>query len=98
MGAAAPADEALAAGLDPLEELLGLHWDSVDVEAKTVTVRRSVTYAGGEVRLKEPKTKRGRRVVELATFCLAPWPLTARTWPLRAGWKRRCSATARAGC
>src|SRR5262245_17625911 len=28
-------------------ELLALHWDSVDLDAKTVTVRRAVTYAGG---------------------------------------------------
>ncbi|MFR4506935.1 MAG: tyrosine-type recombinase/integrase [Enterococcus avium] len=47
-------------------ELLGLQWDAIDLEGKTLTVRQTLTR--GENRrlyLEEPKTKKSRRMIPL---------------------------------
>jgi integrase len=46
-------------------EAVGLLWDAVDLEAGTVTIRRSLTKVDGQVRVDKPKTKKGERVVAL---------------------------------
>jgi integrase len=48
-------------------ELTGLQWRDIDFEAKRIRVERSVekTKAGG-IRLKEPKTRHGRRTIALS--------------------------------
>ena len=48
-------------------ELMGLQWRDIDFEAKKIRVERSVekTKAGG-LRLKEPKTRHGRRAIALS--------------------------------
>jgi integrase len=46
-------------------ELLGLGWEDVDLEARTVRVRRTLTLAKGGPRLTEPKTKGSRRQIRL---------------------------------
>jgi len=47
-------------------ELAGLTWRDVDTEAATVTVRRArVTVKSTDVRESKPKTRKGRRKVEL---------------------------------
>jgi integrase len=48
-------------------ELLALKWEDLDLEAGTLRVRRSLTYAGGKHSLSEPKTKKSRRLVRLTT-------------------------------
>jgi integrase len=46
-------------------ELLGLKWQDVELEAKTLQVRRTLTRHGGKIALGEPKTKRSRRSIRL---------------------------------
>jgi integrase len=55
-------------------ELLALTWDDVDLDARTVTIRRTVSWAKTTAereaglkgaRFYEPKTRAGRRVLEL---------------------------------
>jgi integrase len=47
-------------------EVAGLTWRDVDLEAGTITVQRArVTVRGGDVRESKPKTRPGRRQVEL---------------------------------
>jgi integrase len=48
-------------------ELLGLGWEDVDLEARTVRVRRTLTLAKGGPRLTEPKTKGSRRCIRLTS-------------------------------
>jgi integrase len=46
-------------------ELLGLGWEDVDLEARTVRVRRTLTLVKGGPRLTEPKTIGSRRSIRL---------------------------------
>ncbi len=49
-----------------LGELLGLSWSDVDLEARSLTVRRALSRSyGGGYELAEPKTSRSRRTVML---------------------------------
>ena len=41
-------------------ELLGLRWDDLDLDGRTLTVRRALTFVDGEPRFKRPKTSRTR--------------------------------------
>ena len=52
-------------------ELLGLKWDDVDTEAKTLRVRRTLTTAKGGPVLSSPKTKASRRTVSLSEIALS---------------------------
>ena len=47
-------------------ELLGLQWGDIDVDAATLRVERSVEETRQGLRLKPPKTKRGRRNIKLS--------------------------------
>ena len=60
---------AIASGLRQ-GELFGLRWSDVDLDAKTVTVRRKVVEVGGQFHEGAPKSKAGRRVVTLPTFAV----------------------------
>lgn len=52
-------------------EALGLKWSDLNLEAKTMMVRRSLFRAkGGGYRLEEPKTAKARRLVRLTTFAV----------------------------
>ena len=54
-----------------LGELLGLSWSDIDLEARQLTVRRSLSRAhGGGFELAEPKTARSRRTVMLPAIAL----------------------------
>jgi len=46
-------------------ELLGLQWDDVDLEARTVSVRRTLEESSAGVHLKQPKTARSSRTIAL---------------------------------
>ena len=46
-------------------ELLGLQWQDIDLDAATLRVERAVEETKKGLRLKPPKTKRGRRNVKL---------------------------------
>jgi integrase len=46
-------------------EILGLMWSDVDLEAGTLKIERSVEETKAGLRLKPPKTKRGRRTLSL---------------------------------
>ena len=48
-------------------ELLGLQWGDIDLDAATLRVERSVEETKTGLRLKSPKTKRGRRNLKLPT-------------------------------
>jgi integrase len=52
-------------------ELLGLQWQDVDFEKKTVTVARSLTTVGSKFVLKSPKTKSSRRTIKLPDFVVS---------------------------
>ena len=51
-------------------ELLGLKWEDVDVPRGAIHVRRPLTRKGGRLLLGEPKTKKSRRMVQLAGHAL----------------------------
>jgi integrase len=51
-------------------ELLALHWPGLDLDAGTVTVRRTLVMVGEEFILKEPKTKASRRTITVPAFAL----------------------------
>jgi integrase len=51
-------------------ELLGLRWEDVDLECRTVRVRRTLTLARGGPCLTEPKTKGSRRSIRLTAGAL----------------------------
>lgn len=52
-------------------EVLGLKWSDLNLEAKTMSVRRSLFRAkGGGYLLEEPKTSRARRLVRLTSFAV----------------------------
>lgn len=62
---------ALAIGTGAREgELLGLGREHINLEAGTITIRRALAVVKGGFILKEPKSKRGVRVVELPRFCV----------------------------
>ncbi|MFC0188196.1 tyrosine-type recombinase/integrase [Fictibacillus aquaticus] len=44
-------------------EILGLRWDDIDFEAKTIYVNQSLTYSLKELRISEPKTKSSKRAI-----------------------------------
>ena len=46
-------------------ELTALHWNEVDLEKATVTVKYNLYRLDGEYRLSTPKTKSSARVVAL---------------------------------
>src|SRR4029079_6727578 len=48
-----------------ISELLALRWTDVDLKAKTASIQRTLTKAGGQLAIKEPKTKTGRRRIKL---------------------------------
>src|SRR6185312_9633031 len=87
-------------------ELLALQWGDVDLDASTLRVERSVEETRAGLRLKPPKTKRGRRNIALPTErrwpCCAPtkcsrWncaSLLAWAGPMQ---RHRCSLTSRGG-
>ncbi len=49
-------------------EALGLGWPEVNLEGKTLTVRRQLSEVSGRVSLTEPKTKAAMRTVDLPDF------------------------------
>ena len=55
----------LAAGVRQ-GELLGLKWDDVDLDAGAVTIRRTLSYVGGKVTFRTPKTANSRRTIEIS--------------------------------
>jgi integrase len=62
---------ALAPGTGAREgELLGLGREHIDLVAGTLQVQRSLAAVKGGFLLKEPKSKRGRRIIELPPFCV----------------------------
>jgi integrase len=52
-------------------ELLGLQWADVDLDGATLRVDRSVEETREGLRLKSPKTKRGRRNITLPPEAVA---------------------------
>ena len=46
-------------------ELFGLEWADVDLKAATLTVRRTLVELSGKLTTNEPKTSKGRRLIEL---------------------------------
>jgi integrase len=52
-------------------ELLGLSWGDVDFDKGTVEVKRSLSQVKAQFKLKEPKSKNGRRTIVVPGFALA---------------------------
>ena len=52
-------------------ELLGLQWGDVDLDSATIRVERSVEETKAGLRVKPPKTKRGRRNIALPPDAIA---------------------------
>jgi integrase len=51
-------------------ELLGLQWPDIDFDKGTVSVQRSLAQIGSQFIIKEPKSKRSRRMIKLPRFVL----------------------------
>ena len=52
-----------------LGELLGLSWDNIDFDKKTITVNKTVSYVEGKIYITSPKTtKSNREIVVSATL------------------------------
>lgn len=60
---------ALAVGLR-IGEALGLRWNDIDLNAKSLTVNNQLQKIDGVPKLVEPKSSRGRRVVALPAFAV----------------------------
>lgn len=66
-------------------ELLALGWDAIDLDAKTLAVRRALTWTkAGGFELKDPKSKASRRTVTLPRIAVEALRLH-RTQQLKAG-------------
>jgi integrase len=52
-------------------ELFALRWDDLDFDAGTLKIQRSLSELRGKFAVKEPKTKAGRRTVDLCAVSLA---------------------------
>ena len=52
-------------------EALGLRWQDVDLKKGVLHVRQTLVDVNGQVSYGEPKTKSGRRTIELDSSCLA---------------------------
>lgn len=52
-------------------ELLGLDWPDVDLEGARITIRRQYTVEAGKLVLKDVKTERGRRTVDVDADTIA---------------------------
>ena len=46
-------------------ELLALKWQDIDFESATISVRRTLSRSGGRLLLRDPKTKKSRRSIDL---------------------------------
>ena len=51
-------------------ELLGLRWDSVDLEQEFLQVTHTLQRVGGELRFQPPKTRHSRRTIPLPRPCV----------------------------
>ncbi len=52
-------------------ELLGLRWQDVDLDRGEVRIERSIEQTKKAIRIKAPKTRRGRRAISLPAFAVA---------------------------
>ncbi|MCE5255000.1 MAG: site-specific integrase [Actinomycetia bacterium] len=52
-------------------EVLGLTWDDVDLDARTVSVRQTLLSINYKVQLSEPKTQRSKRCIALDAYTVA---------------------------
>jgi integrase len=52
-------------------ECLGVRWADIDLDARTLTVRRSVVILAGKAHIQEPKTASARRAVKLPAEMVA---------------------------
>ena len=50
-------------------ELIGLNWEDVDPESKTITIRKAVSLSDEGQYLKDPKTEAGKRTIKLPKTC-----------------------------
>ena len=46
-------------------EAVGLTWENVDLEAKRVAIRKTLVVTGYQPQVSEPKTRKGRRLIDL---------------------------------
>jgi len=51
-------------------EILGLHWQDIDLKTAALSVRRQLSEDAGVLQLTEPKTDKGRRRVDLPEFAV----------------------------
>ncbi|MCS7276628.1 MAG: site-specific integrase [Dehalococcoidia bacterium] len=92
----------LLTGLRP-GEALGLRWDDIDLERGTLTVRRSVTWAGSTWHEGKPKTRAGERTVALPSLAVEllgrlPKDSVHIFWQERPPYTKRISETMAALC
>lgn len=69
-------------------ELAGLRWSDVDLEARTVSIARSVELVGNVVGIRLPKTEKSRRTIRLGD---------AEITTLRAMWKEQAELALKLG-
>lgn len=73
-------------------EMIGLNWEDIDFEEKTITIRRAVSLSkekGNHVQyIKDPKTEAGKRTVKVPEICfklLSDWEKEQRQICLQLG-------------
>jgi integrase len=52
-------------------ELLALRWQDVDLDGGRLRIEQALEQTGGEIRVKEPKTRHGRRTISLPAETVA---------------------------
>lgn len=52
-------------------EALGLRWKDVDLKKGTISIRQTLVDVNGHISFGEPKTKHGRRTIDLDPGCIA---------------------------
>ncbi len=92
----------LLTGLRP-GEAMGLQWGDIDLNAATISIRRSVTWAGSRWHIGQPKTRAGERTITLPPVATALLSRLERAgiylfWQERPPWSKQLSNVMRELC
>lgn len=69
-------------------EMIGLNWEDIDPENRTITIRKAVSMSGEGQYMKDPKTEAGKRTIKVPAVCfdlLEEWKKEQKTICLSLG-------------